>query len=382
MNVLFISYTGVLEALGQSQVAPYVLGLARRGHCMSLLSYERDPPSSPSWSVMARRFAGAGVTWSPLSYHKRPRGLSTLYDVAQGIRAALPVIRQGAQLIHARSHVPSLIADIVKSWSGVPYIFDHRGLMAEEYADAGIWPRGGALYRVTTKLERRFLTRAAGVVVLTDRLNRTLPEGSRRVVIPCAVDLQRFVPAEPKQPREFDLVYAGSWGGLYETDSILAFFRAYRRLRTSARLLLLIPPAARPPLPEVGIEIRHARPEEVASLLPRCQAGLSFRRDSPAQIATSPVKVSEYLACGLPVVTNARTGDLDTLLPTTQTGIIVDGTSREMHMVSAAKLIELLADPGVSGRCRKVAMTHFDLETAVGTYDRLYLDTEAGTLVP
>ena len=378
MNVLFISYTGVLEALGQSQVAAYVLGLARRGHCMSLLSFERDSPSSPSWSIVAKRFADAGVTWSPLSYHKRPRGLSTLYDVAQGIRAALPVVRQGAQLIHARSHVPSLIADIVKSWTGVPYLFDHRGLMAEEYADAGIWSRRGALYRATTRLEQRFLARAAGVVVLTDRLSATLPERSRRVVIPCAVDLQRFVPAEPGQPREFDLVYAGSWGGLYETDSVLAFFRAYRRLRTNSRLLLLIPQAARLPSREEGIEVRHARPEEVASLLPRCQAGLSFRRDSPAQIATSPVKVSEYLACGLPVVTNARTGDLDTLLPSTRTGIIVAGTSPEMYLESAAKLIELLADPGVSGRCRKVAMTHFDLEAAVGTYDRLYLDIQAG----
>ena len=364
MRVLFISYTGALEPLGQSQVVPYVLGLAGRGHHMSLLSFEREPPSSPSWAATAKRLDDAGVTWKPLPYHKSPPALSTLYDMLQGVRATLPAIREGVELIHARSHVPSLIADILKSLTGVPYLFDHRGLMAEEYADAGIWPRGGALYRATTGLEQRFLRRATGVVVLTHRLSDQLRDGPRRVVIPCAVDLERFVPAQPGQPRDFDLVYAGSWSGIYETGSVLAFHNAYRQLRPNSRLLLLVPPGAASPLAEGG----------VASLLRRSRAGLSFRRDGYAQIAASPVKVSEYLACGLPVVTSARTGDLDTLLPSTQTGIVLDGTSPEEHTAAATQLAELLADPGVGGRCRQVAMTHFDLETAVGQYDHLYRD--------
>ena len=40
MTVLYITQNGVADHIGQSQVAPYVLGLAREGHRIHLLSSE------------------------------------------------------------------------------------------------------------------------------------------------------------------------------------------------------------------------------------------------------------------------------------------------------------------------------------------------------
>src|SRR5207245_2168008 len=255
-DALFLTYTGLLEPLGVSQVLPYVRGLAARGHRMAILSFEK--PADPVALAETRRLlASEGIEWEALRYHKRPPVVSTMADVA-----------------------------------------------------------------------RRFVRDAAATVVLTERLRQELGETSARAtVIPCAVDLAAFQPAPPAAPREFDLVHAGSWSGLYLARETLRFFAAFRRLRPSARLLLLVPGAsAIRDLPE-GVEARTVAPAAVPALLAPAGAGLSLRQPGRAQVAASPVKVSEALACGLPVVSTPGVGDLDTLVPGKRVGVVLRGLS-------------------------------------------------------
>ena len=376
MNVLFLSYTGLLEPLGQSQVLPYVLGLSRLGHEMSVVSFERAP-SEEEVVRLAQQLAALGIAWSPLRYHKWPPVLSTAYDI---LRAGLAVRRAAGasrlQMVHARSHVPALAAELLRAFGGAPYLFDHRGLMAEEFADAGIWRRGGFLHTITNRLEARFVAQAVAVVVLTRRLQAELPAACRSVVIPCAVDLSRFGPAPGGREAEFDLVYAGSWSGLYEANTVLEFFKAYRTLQPEARLLLLVArgTAALPSMD--GLEVRHPHSREVPDLLRRARAGVSFRRTGRAAIAASPVKVSEYLATGLPVVTNLGVGDLDELLVSQRTGVVVEDGGTAALARAAGDLQHLLADPETPTRCRRLASERFELEAAVAAYDRLYREIE------
>ena len=84
MSVLFISYTGLQEPLGQSQVVPYVSGLAARGHEMILASYERGGGRVGDPGELESRLRRAGVRWIALRYHKTPPVLSTTWDVAMG----------------------------------------------------------------------------------------------------------------------------------------------------------------------------------------------------------------------------------------------------------------------------------------------------------
>jgi len=375
MGVLFVSYTGLLEPLGRSQVLPYVLGLADKGHEMTLLSFERG-----SQTIERRQMQVAlqerKVEWIALRYHKHPPVVSTAIDVLSGLAATLR--QRGVDLIHARSHVPAVVADVARSVRGIPFLFDHRGLMADEYADAGVWRRGGILYRITERLESRFLRTSRHVVVLTDRYRRELGEPDYVVTIPCAVDLSRFRPAHAGDPRPFDLVYAGAATGLYLLHDALRFFETYRELKPEARLLLLsAEPHAGGDLP-VGAEARRAKPEEVPALLRLARVGLSFRQTGRAQLAASPVKVSEYLATGLPVVSTSGVGDLDELLPTCRVGVVVSDTSRDALVVAAKQVSALLNQADLVDRCRRVAEQRYDLIGAVASYDRLYREILGG----
>ena len=83
--VLYISYDGMLEPLGQSQVLGYLERLAV-GRAIHLVSFEKPA----DWADIAKRdqvvarIRAAGIHWHPRRYHKRPSALATAYDIVVG----------------------------------------------------------------------------------------------------------------------------------------------------------------------------------------------------------------------------------------------------------------------------------------------------------
>ena len=72
-RVLYVSYTGLLDPLGQSQVLQYVLDLAG-DHQMILLSFEKRRALLNRSDVEAveAECRARGVDWYRLTYHNRP----------------------------------------------------------------------------------------------------------------------------------------------------------------------------------------------------------------------------------------------------------------------------------------------------------------------
>jgi glycosyltransferase involved in cell wall biosynthesis len=91
-------------------------------------------------------------------------------------------------------------------------------------------------------------------------------------------------------------------------------------------------------------------------------------------MATSPVKIAEYLACGLPLVINAGIGDSDAMITAERIGALVSNFN-ENEYVAAANVIEgLVGYPDQTrGRAREIAERLFDVRrVGVQRYGRLY----------
>src|SRR5882762_8882706 len=165
----------MLDPLGQSQVIPYLKELSRQGVQFTLLSFERDQAYTPAGLAqceeLRRALAVTGIDWHWLRYHKSPSLPATSYDVLAGIRYGSRLVRdKHIEMVHARSYIPAAIALRLKRRFGVKMIFDVRGLMAEEYADAGHWRKESLPYRITKAFEGRALAAADGVVTLTEKI--------------------------------------------------------------------------------------------------------------------------------------------------------------------------------------------------------------------
>jgi glycosyltransferase involved in cell wall biosynthesis len=393
VRTLYLCYFGLLEPLVQTQVLPYLRQLAAAGIKVHLLTFE--PQLRKKWSEhdktqQRERLATEGIIWFCLPYHKSPSVPATLYDILTGARFAVRLARrEGLDVLHARAHIPMAMALLAaKRLPGVRIIFDIRGLIADEYADAGIWREKSLVFRAVKKLERKGIRRADGIVVLTQRMRNWLVKERLAVtekieVIPCCVDLRRYevieqravdVSATNDAEARLEVVYAGSVTGLYMLEEMGRFFLELRARRAGAffRVLTMSPPEEtasvlrRVGLDDEDFQVTGVPAAEVPALLRRARLGVSFRRPTFSQIAASPTKISEYLAAGLPVVSNHGIGDTDDLLEGERIGIVVRGFDRDVLSRAADEVLALADEPDIAIRCREAAQRHFDLVSVGG----------------
>jgi len=254
-----------------------------------------------------------------------------------------------------------------------------RGLLAEEYEDAGLWRAGSLPFRAIKSLERAGLRRADRVVVLTRRARawlaeRGLVEADKVEVIPCCVDFERYEAFEAEEKSErFELVYAGSVTGLYLLEEMARFFLRLRAQKPGAFFRVLTTSNAeeaaarlrRAGLNDEDFRVGGVSADEVPRYLRRARLGVSFRKATFSQIAASPTKVPEYLAAGLPVVANSGIGDTDELIERERVGVLVREFSDEEYARAAREALRLCEEPGVEARCVESARRNFDL-AAVG----------------
>lgn len=401
-RVLFISYNGMLDPLGQTQVIPYLRGLAKRGVQFTLLSFERAAAFTGEGArkrdELRRELSEQGIEWHWLRYHQRPSVPATIYDVIAGIRKARSLVRRnGIKMVHARSHIPATIALALKRSLGTKMIFDLRGLMAEEYVDAQHWRKDSVPYRITKAAERRIFEETDAVVTLTERIWPIIKEwdGLRgrevhHAVVPCCVDLSRFKFSEEDRAQRrkelglgdnFTIVYSGSIGSWYLTEEMADFFAVLRRRRPDAHLIWLINgshEAVRQLMKSRNVPADHfsvlSTPASmVPSYLSAADAGLSFNKPCFSKLASSPTKNAEYLACGLPLIINSGIGDSDALIDDWNAGVLLEDLTDAEYAEAQTFIETMAAKPGARQNARAIAERLFDLQTiGVERYAALY----------
>lgn len=394
-SVLYITYDGLLEPLGQSQVLAYLAHLAG-DHRIHVLSFEKKADQHEPSKVDAMRatLKELGIGWTPLRYHKTPTAPATAYDIAAGMVAGTWLaLRNRSTIVHARSYVPAFIALPIRIVAGARLLFDMRGFWADERVDGRLWPASGALYRITKRLERSFLRAADHIVTLTRASSRELqrfPVLQERpkpiTVIPTCADLSRFRPPAERADDSFLFGYVGSVGTWYLFEETLLFFRALLRRRPDARFLivnrhehdLIRSLASRLGVSQERLELVSATHADVPRYVQRMHLGAALIRPSYSKIASAPTKLAEYLGCGVPCLGNAGVGDMQEILEQEQAGIVMRGFSAPELDAAAEAALLLTADPTLAGRCVAAAHKLFSLEEGVAAYRAIYhsLSTE------
>jgi glycosyltransferase involved in cell wall biosynthesis len=408
LDVLYVSYDGLLEPLGQSQIVRYLEGLAALGLRLQVLSFEKpgDLADDDRRECLRHALDSRGISWRPLPYHRHPRLLATAWDVARGVAAGLKLVeRYGPDVVHARSYVAGLIGLALKASGGARFVFDMRGFWPEERIELGLFRQQGILYRASKILESRLLAAADHVVVLTESAKSILREREAKArlaaqpareipmsVIPCCVDVERYRPL----PRDLDLarryrldssVVVGNVGAFNQRYLVHEMFRFACHLkahRPDLRFVYLTeqdPEGVRRMARAAGLGgedvlVLRADPEDVPRWLSLFRLGIFFLRPSYAAKASSFTKLGEFLAAGVPVVTNTGVGDVDRILGADRSGLLLPGlTDRELSAF-AHKALPLLegdaATEEIRGHCRSAALRHFALSEGVARYRGIY----------
>lgn len=387
VRVIYVSYDGALDPLGASQVVPYLLGLAKAGVAVALISFEKPAAwaQAEERDRLRNRLEGSGIRWRPLRYHKRPRLAGTLRDIISGSRTiAGEATRLNPTVVHCRGEIATVMARLAHLAPPTRLLYDVRGFFGDERIESGSWRRGGIVDRAVRWIEAKNLEHADGAVVLTrhaaEELRRRRPALSRLRVIPTCADVSMFRPHATSERPEFGLVYSGSLGTWYMAEEMVAFARSAARVVAGRTLFLTPQPELLGRLESTGdwAEIRAVEPGHVAGWLRRATALFFFIRPIPSKRASCPTKFAEALASGLPVICNRGIGDLDDIVEREGVGVLVDGFCEAAYTSAAGRLRRLLQDPDLSARCRRLAESRYSLDLGVDVYRTLYDEMVTG----
>src|SRR4051812_46947554 len=393
LRSLYVCYLSLDDPLVRTQVVAYVAGLAARGHVVHLLTFETSRLTRARRRDLRAQMRAERVHWHGLRYHKRPSLPATVFDTLLGAAVVVALVRRfGLGAVHARSHIPAAIALLARRVAPFELLFDIRGILAEEYVDMGNWRRGSVPFRLTSAVQDAGIHRAEGLVVLTHAVRRVLfaPDDPRVEVIPCCADIEAVEAARPRRDEmratlgvedRTVLLYVGKLGGWYLQREMVEFYvRAKRRIPDL--YLLVLTQSDRTmidsDLAALGVAasdctVRSAPAPEVAAYLAAADAALAFIRPTYSKISSSPTKIGEYLAAGLPVVTGRGVGDVDAVLERYGTGVVLDDFAPEALEAGAQRLAGAIGDAEQAHRARRCAREELSLRD-VGTpaYARLY----------
>ncbi|HEX8515662.1 MAG TPA: glycosyltransferase [Bacteroidia bacterium] len=402
MKVLYISYDGMTDPLGQSQVIPYLQGLSELGHEVILISCEKKARFEKLYSKISELLRLSGINWHPVSYSPLSSILSKQLNLRLIEKKSREIcLEEKPYAVHCRSYMAALIGLKLKRKYGLKFIFDMRGFWADERIDGQIWSRSNPihnlLYKYFKKKELEFISNADFTISLTENAKSEIlswdvfrKKPVNIAVIPCCADLEHFSAkkenkeADPNRDtlgfKASDLVisYLGSIGTWYMLDEMLDFFKCLSAEKPNARFLFITPDdaghilekARRKNIQAANIRVVEASRDLVPYYLGLSQISLYFIKPLYSKKASSPTKTGEILSMGIPIITNSGIGDSDRILSESGTGLLV----REFTELEYTRIIRQIDVFLGTDKTKFVnaAEKHFSLENGVRLYDSVY----------
>lgn len=330
MRILFVTWDGPQVSYLESLFLPIFVGLRSKGFDFDVLQFRWG---SDAMTKQIRELCHShGIGYRAVPVWRWGGAAGPFLSAIAGARHIRRAVREfGSDVVMPRGMMPSISSLAAGGRKLRPLLFDADGLPTDERVDVSGLPATGPTYRilrdieaqtvrlstsviVRTKANAEILYHRAGPPVTPDRFHVVANGRDETVFQPLDSNrrtvVRRELQVDPEAPL---LVYAGSLGPQYRLDAMKSLFREVRRLRSDARFLLLTgsPEQAREALAEEGDAalIMRAAPGEVPRFLAAADVGLAYRMMSFSMQGVAPVKLSEYLLCGLPVIGTAGIGD-------------------------------------------------------------------------
>jgi glycosyltransferase involved in cell wall biosynthesis len=401
---LFVSIDGMTDPLGQSQVLPYLIGLAKKGNRIGIISCEKKENWDLQHPTIQSIVSDAGISWDYCFYNTGKPFISQIQNYLALKKIVISKIVNNEThsyvVLHCRSYLAGLIGLYCKNKFNTGFIFDMRGFWADERTEGGIWkktnPISFYLYTYFKKKEKKMLSHADAIVTLTHKAKSIILDWdfkidtSKITVIPCCADLKHFsndnIEIEklellkykyPQLKNKFVLSYVGSLGTWYMSDEMLAFFKLLTQNSEAVFLIItkddkkLIYEAAHKHKVNLNqLVIISSTRAEMPYYIALSTASLFFIKPTFSKSASSPTKMGELLSMGIPIVTNAGVGDVDSIIKETNCGIIISEFNNENYNNAITDLLKncnLYKENTIH-----TANTYFSLKDGVEKYAAIY----------
>ena len=402
MNILYISYDGMTDPLGQSQVLPYLIYLSKKGYNITLLSAEKTAHFEANKQIIFKLVKDNNIDWHCIKYTAKPPVISTLWDIFKLKKIALFLHKKKEfKIVHCRSYIAALIGLSFKKKLNIPFVFDMRGFWADERVDGKIWNLKNPVFRIVYKYfkrkEKEFINNSDYIVTLTQQGKEILNTWQLQhkpapvSVIPCCVDTELFSFENINKEKlkvyqnKWDISektkiisYLGSLGTWYMADEMMEFFKLLSEQKPDFKFMFItydkpediLKLADTHNVAREKIIVVKALRDEVSLLLSLSCVSLFFIKPVFSKKASSPTKQAEVLSMGIPIICNDGIGDTSEIISNNKAGIVIKEFNSEAYLEAINQIDNIIKIP--KEIIRKVAIDLFSLDSGGERYDAIY----------
>ncbi len=400
-RILYLSYDGMTDPLGQSQVLPYLKGLSELEFSITLVSFEKPEMFEKNKSIIEQIIQEHNIQWIPLTYHKNPPVVSTMYDI-HILKSTIQKLhrKNSFHIVHCRGYITALAGEWMKKKYGVKFLFDMRGFFADERVDGGIWPLQHPLYKRVyqyfKRKEKDFFLHADHVISLTEAGKNIIqgfdyiPYNWKCTVIPCCADLEHFNTQniesssaaqfrEKYQLQRFKQkwFYLGSIGTWYMLPEMLDFFKVVLQHEPQSLMAFfthepasnIYSLAEKKQIPKENILVAPLQRKEIPGIISQFDASVFFIKPVFSKIASSPTKQGEIMSMGIPIICNAGVGDTEEIIRQYEAGAVIHEFTTEAYEAAYHQIIQgnYIREKAIEGAC-----AWYSLQTGVERYAGVY----------
>lgn len=360
-------YNSFKDPLFQSSMYLYILDAAKElEYSFTLITYEQEDfaLSKEEKNRIKHELSESNIHWVPLKWHAgRFKFIKKAWDVILGMLVVFKYRLLGFNRIVSLGTVSGSFAYCYsKLFIMRHYIYQYEP-HSEFLKDMGIWNEKSMSFRILNWLEKKsgLSTEviATGTTHMVKRLN-SMESKAQIFKIPSCVDDQLFMHSEAyrKKIRESlqivdrkVLIYVGKFGGIYFDQEVFQLCKQLLVKDPSFFFLILSPNdhnEIKANFKKVGIHendyyVGLVPYNEVYRYISASDIGLVSVPPLPSQKFRSPIKVGEYLCCGVPYIVCEGVSEDDIYARKYQVGVVLedfDDKSVERHFIEIDNLLK------------------------------------------
>lgn len=268
------------------------------------------------------------------------------------------------KIIHGQALYSTMHALRANERIGARVVFDVHGASPEESEMSG---EHANRVSVLAGWEKEALRKSDMRIFVSNRMKNFfekkygLPE-LPHAVIPCCVHPERFAMTGETRDKKrellgltdkFVLMYLGTLSVWQWPEAMFSFFSQFHAGRPDSIFYLLLPRSdhararsfiERQSLPEDIIIIEEVPHSEMGAVAGAADAGLLLRKAHPVNYVSSPTKLGEYLAAGVPVISTDDIGDTSGIIRAENIGVIVSATDDGLSQEDLERVIRFSHD--------------------------------------
>jgi|TARA_B100001964_G_C14207304_1_gene588754 glycosyltransferase involved in cell wall biosynthesis len=376
-DVVYLTYDGLLDAIGQSQIVPYILELSEKVN-FTIISLEKKEYINTRLHLdMIEKFKSNKIRWLQFRYYKRNLVYLNIINILLiNIFCFYKLIfKKNKPIFHLRSYIPFFFIFFPLIFIKFKYIFDMRGFWPQEKIDRSKWKKNSFLLNLLFFFEKKILSKAYKIICLTNHSIKILLikypkiEEKKYICIRTCVDTNIFYPLNKKvNIKNMTLGYFGTTKGAYNLSKVLITYNNLLKFYKRIKLIIVTLDDPNKILDNIknfninssNIEIYSANYLQMNYYLNNIDIGIFYLKENQSIKASFPTRIAEFLACNKPIICNNFNEDISEILEFKK-GIIYNFKDElDLNFVNTVNLI--LKNNYLSNYCRDFSIKNLSLK--------------------